>query len=156
MKYLNGAASVNAWVHYEHLDKLSYSEFKAFTKEIQMVQQQFIIQELSNESEGQSDRESSMAPGIRFENSESEASLHEEELSRSKVQESKQEQVEIPYSRSLYSNKVSFAVFGSFSYQFSMSQSKLYKQYCHAAQSGFRTLGLVKPDNTQIIEVILG
>ena len=48
LKYLKGAASVNAWVHYEHLDKLTYSEFKAFTKEIQMMQRQFITQELTN------------------------------------------------------------------------------------------------------------
>lgn len=152
LKYLKGAASVNAWVHYEHLDKLTYSEFKAFTKEIQMMQQQFIIQELTNDSEGSSENQSSTHE-MKFENSEDGLSIHQEKDDQDN-KNNKDEQENL-YTRNLYSNKISFAIFGSFTYQFSMSNTKMYKRYCHAAQSGFRTLGLVKPDNTAIIDIVL-
>ena len=46
MQYLNGAALAGVWVFYEHLDKLPYIHLQTFNKEIQMVQQQFIIAEM--------------------------------------------------------------------------------------------------------------
>lgn len=50
MQYLNGAALASIWVFFEHIDKLNYINLQTFNKEIQMVQQQFIIAELSQDS----------------------------------------------------------------------------------------------------------
>jgi len=50
MQYLNGAALASVWVFFEHIDKLDYVHLQTFNKEIQMVQQQFIIAELSQDS----------------------------------------------------------------------------------------------------------
>lgn len=119
-----------------------------------MMQQQFIIQELSNDSENISDNESS-AQEIKFENSEDDLSMNRERFDNSRNKEIKIGNNDDAYARNLYSNKISFAIFGSFTSQFTLGHSKLYKKYCHAAQSGFRTLGLVKPDNTMTIDIVL-
>jgi hypothetical protein len=50
MQYLNGAALASVWILFEHIDKLEYIHLQTFNKEIQMVQQQFIIAELSQDS----------------------------------------------------------------------------------------------------------
>lgn len=50
MQYLNGAALASIWVFFEHIDKLNFINLQTFNKEIQMVQQQFIIAELSQDS----------------------------------------------------------------------------------------------------------
>ena len=50
MQYLNGAALASVWIFFEHIDKLKYIHLQTFNKEIQMVQQQFIIAELSQDS----------------------------------------------------------------------------------------------------------
>ena len=50
MQYLNGAALASVWIFFEHIDKLEYIHLQTFNKEIQMVQQQFIIAELSQDS----------------------------------------------------------------------------------------------------------
>lgn len=47
MQFLNGAALASVWIFFEHIDKLDNVHLQAFNKEIQMVQQQFIIAELS-------------------------------------------------------------------------------------------------------------
>lgn len=43
MQVLNGAALANLWMIFEHINKLSGSDLQVITKEIQMVQQQFLI-----------------------------------------------------------------------------------------------------------------
>eukprot|EP00347_Sterkiella_histriomuscorum_P021796 403332737 len=50
MQFLNGAALASVWIFFEHVDKLDYVHLQTFNKEIQMVQQQFIIAELSQDS----------------------------------------------------------------------------------------------------------
>lgn len=49
MQYLNGAALASVWIFFEHMDALPYVSLQAFNKEVQMVQQQFIIAELSGQ-----------------------------------------------------------------------------------------------------------
>ncbi len=60
MQFLNGAALSSVWLHFEHLDRLPFTHFQTLNKEIQMVQQQFIIAELS-ESPSLERRQSSRA-----------------------------------------------------------------------------------------------
>lgn len=55
MQHLNGAALAATWIFFEHVDKLDYLHLQTFNKEIQMVQQQFIIAELTQGSEGRND-----------------------------------------------------------------------------------------------------
>jgi len=55
MQFLNGAALASSWIFFEHVDKLDYVHLQTFNKEIQMVQQQFIIAELSQDGEDESD-----------------------------------------------------------------------------------------------------
>ena len=50
MQFLNGAALASVWIFFEHVDKLDYVHLQTFNKEIQMVQQQLIIAELSQDS----------------------------------------------------------------------------------------------------------
>ena len=50
MQYLNGAALASVWIFFEHIDQLDFVHLQTFNKEIQMVQQQFIIAELSQDS----------------------------------------------------------------------------------------------------------
>lgn len=50
MQFLNGAALASVWIFFEHIDKLDFVHLQTFNKEIQMVQQQFIIAELSQDS----------------------------------------------------------------------------------------------------------
>jgi hypothetical protein len=60
---LNGAALASTWIFFEHIDKLDYLHLQTFNKEIQMVQQQFIIAELSQEdSEEQVNQEGGELP----------------------------------------------------------------------------------------------
>lgn len=40
---LNGAAMADTWIFFEHLDKLSLTTLTTFLKEVQLLQQQFII-----------------------------------------------------------------------------------------------------------------
>jgi hypothetical protein len=57
MQFLNGAALASSWIFFEHVDKLDYVHLQTFNKEIQMVQQQFIIAELSQEGEDEDESE---------------------------------------------------------------------------------------------------
>ena len=50
MQCLNGAALASTWLFFEHIDRLEPLHLATFNKEIQMVQQQFIIAELSQDS----------------------------------------------------------------------------------------------------------
>ena len=43
MQVLNGSALANLWVIFEHINKLNGADLQAIIKEIQMVQQQFLI-----------------------------------------------------------------------------------------------------------------
>lgn len=43
MQYLNGAALASVWIFVEHMDRLKFEILQTFNKEVQMVQQQFII-----------------------------------------------------------------------------------------------------------------
>ena len=157
IQYLNGAALTNTWIHYKNLDKLCYSEFRSFVKELQMVQQQFIISELANESEQSSNQGSNSDDEDKnFESSQAELSLHSEQAEQVPTpKKAPSKDQEIPYHRGLYSKTVSFAIFGSFRHEFSSEQARMCRKYWSAAQSGFRILGLVKPDNTIAYEVIL-
>ncbi len=49
MQYLNGCALGGVWILLEHLDRLAPLVLSTLNKEIQMVQQQFIISELAND-----------------------------------------------------------------------------------------------------------
>jgi hypothetical protein len=49
MQVINGAAMAKFWVFFEHLDNLSLVNFQIIIKEIQMVQQQYIIAELNDQ-----------------------------------------------------------------------------------------------------------
>ena len=60
MQFLNGAALASTWIFFEHVDKLDYVHLQTFNKEIQMVQQQFIIAELSQDGD---DEEIESDPG---------------------------------------------------------------------------------------------
>lgn len=51
MQCLNGAALANIWIIFEHIDRLNNSNLQMLTKEIQMVQQQFLIAEIGNDNE---------------------------------------------------------------------------------------------------------
>jgi hypothetical protein len=55
MQFLNGATLASSWIFFEHVDKLDYEHLHTFNKEIQIVQQQFIIAELSQDGEEASD-----------------------------------------------------------------------------------------------------
>lgn len=48
MQVINGAAMAKFWVFFEHLDNLPLVNFQIVVKEIQMVQQQYIIAELGD------------------------------------------------------------------------------------------------------------
>ena len=48
MQVINGAAMARFWVFFEHLDNLPLVNFQIVIKEIQMVQQQYIIAELGD------------------------------------------------------------------------------------------------------------
>jgi len=48
MQVINGAAMARFWVFFEHLDNLPLVHFQIVVKEIQMVQQQYIIAELGD------------------------------------------------------------------------------------------------------------
>lgn len=48
MQVINGAAMARFWVFFEHLDNLPLLHFQVLLKEIQMVQQQYIIAELGD------------------------------------------------------------------------------------------------------------
>lgn len=48
MQVINGAAMARFWVFLEHLDNLPLVNFQIIIKEIQMVQQQYIIAELND------------------------------------------------------------------------------------------------------------
>jgi len=48
MQVINGAAMARFWVFFEHLDSLPLVHFQIVVKEIQMVQQQYIIAELGD------------------------------------------------------------------------------------------------------------
>ena len=48
MQVINGAAMAKFWVFFEHLDNLPLVNFQIVLKEIQMVQQQYIIAELGD------------------------------------------------------------------------------------------------------------
>mmetsp|Transcript_23296 Transcript_23296/g.22888 ORF Transcript_23296/g.22888 Transcript_23296/m.22888 type:complete len:87 (+) Transcript_23296:1463-1723(+) len=54
MQYINGAALASSWIFFEHLDRLRFIIFQTLNKEVQMVQQQFIIQELSGATKQES------------------------------------------------------------------------------------------------------
>jgi hypothetical protein len=156
MQYLNGAALANVWVFYEHLDKLEYTEFEAFNKEIQMVQQQFIISELCNESTVMSDPEPSSKS--RLEETEDDPGMsiegegeHDDE---SQDPSPDKDEDELPPSN-FRPNKICFGVFGSFGHKFIIKEPELADKYCSTAESGFRTLDLVKPDNSFLIETVL-
>jgi hypothetical protein len=47
MQSLNGAALAGFWVLFNHVDRLKLSYLQTFNKELQMIQQQFIVGELS-------------------------------------------------------------------------------------------------------------
>ena len=157
MKFLNAAALTNCWVHYEHICRLTYTEFRAFVKELQMVQQQFIISELANETENSSDNDQSLVGG-RLETPGDDESERPTESMLQKVFNGKGEQTEdldVPYSRGFNANKVSFAIFGTFRDQFVIEGSKSYRQYVAACQSGFRVTGMIKPDNSAVLVTLL-
>lgn len=131
MKYLNAAALTNCWVHYEHLCRLTFSEFRSFVKELQMVQQQFIISELNNDSENSSERETSMNPS-HFEKIQDEIEVSRNQPDYNPGEGSSHDELDMPYSRGFGANKVSFAIFGSFKHQFVIEDSPQYKRYISA------------------------
>jgi hypothetical protein len=51
MHCLNGAALANVWTIFEHIDLLTNSNLQVLAREIQMVQQQFLIAELADPDE---------------------------------------------------------------------------------------------------------
>lgn len=153
LKFLNAAALTNCWTHYEHICRLSYSEFRIFVKELQMVQQQFIISELSNESENTSEQASSiMHHQLEEIDSESES---RKQINRQNEKIDKRDEFAVPYSRGFSGNKVSFAIFATFKHEFVLEESREYKQYLAASQSGFRVLGMSKPDYSTIMYTFL-
>lgn len=56
MHCLNGAALANVWTIFEHIDLLSNSHLQVLAREIQMVQQQFLIAELADPEEASSSK----------------------------------------------------------------------------------------------------
>ena len=56
MQYLNGAALGGIWIVLEHMNKLSWLVLQTLNKEIQMVQQQFIISELAQDQSKEQSR----------------------------------------------------------------------------------------------------
>lgn len=119
-----------------------------------MVQQQFIISELSNESEHSSDPESILVQK-QFENAQEEIEVpsHLPEIEDKKEKEDVDGTV--PYSRGFGLNKVSFAIFGSFKSNFVMRDSENYKNYVAASQSSFRVMGMVIPDYSVVLVTLL-
>jgi hypothetical protein len=118
-----------------------------------MVQQQFIISELNNESENSSEHESSIAPE-RFDKIQDEIEVPRDQPDYNPGEESK-EGPDLPYSRGFGANKVSFAIFGSFKNQFVIEDSPQYKRYIAACQSGFRVMGMIKPDYYEALVTFL-
>jgi hypothetical protein len=118
-----------------------------------MVQQQFIISELSNESENSSEQASSIAhhqlEEIDYENdSKKQINIRDEKPE-------KREEYAVPYSRGFSGNKVSFAIFGTFNNEFVLEESREYRKYLAASQSGFRVLGMSTPDYSTILYTFL-
>lgn len=62
MMSLNGAALGNIWTLFEHIERISSPNIQVLCKEIQMMQQQFIIAELGNDSEQRSQDHDSSKP----------------------------------------------------------------------------------------------
>lgn len=48
MQIVNGSAMARVWVLFEHVDNLPLVHYQMLAKEIQMVQQQYIIAELGD------------------------------------------------------------------------------------------------------------
>ena len=121
-----------------------------------MVQQQFIISELSNESEHSSEQESILLQK-QFEKAQEELEVPEghpgEEEGKKK--NNIDQDLPVPYSRGFGVNKISFAIFGSFKSQFVMSDELNYKKYIAASQSSFRVMGMVIPDYSIILTTLL-
>ena len=100
-----------------------------------MVQQQFIISELSNDSEDASEQESSIV-NHQLETVDVNAQVKVEDK---EIQNNENDEFPVPYSRGFSSNKISFAIFGTFKHQFVLEESKQYKQYVTASLSGLQT-----------------
>lgn len=116
-----------------------------------MVQQQFIISELSNESEDASEQESSIV-NHQLETVEVNAHGHFE---GEEIPNDTNDEFPVPYSRGFSSNKISFAIFGTFKDQFVLEESKQYKQYVTSSLSGFRLMSMVKPDYSHVLLTLL-
>ena len=116
-----------------------------------MVQQQFIISELNNGSENSSEHETSIAQNHLENMNGNGASVTEsQEAEQTKITE-----FYVPYFRGFSGYIVSFAIFGTFRHEFALNESKEFKQYQAACQSGFRIMGMVKPDHSIIVQTIL-
>ena len=120
-----------------------------------MVQQQFIISELTNDSENSSEQESILVQK-QFEKAQDELEVPKDLPQDQKNMDiNENDDLPVPYSRGFGVNKVSFAIFASFKNQFVLNDSAIYKRYASASQSSFRVMGMVIPDYPVLLETLL-
>lgn len=115
-----------------------------------MVQQQFIIAELTDESEHAPDQES-VLQHQHLEEAQEDLGVPKDLPSESPTSKKPDQYSPEAYSRGFGVNKVSFAIFASFI----MDDTSDYKKYVSASQSSFRIMGMVIPDSSVILETLL-
>ena len=155
MQVINGAAMARFWVFFEHIDNLPLVNFQIILKEIQMVQQQYIIAELGDFDVAAENEVMSKAMHIA-ENKNSKGDLT---VAMKDPQVLDKASSLIPNnnlsSKITGSLRPSLGIFGSISSHMIVRYPDVADNINLQAQSSFRTLSLAKPDFHTILKMIL-
>lgn len=168
MQVINGAAMARFWVFFEHLDSLPLAHFQIVVKEIQMVQQQYIIAELGDRdlmAEG-----NLINKGIHINENKAAAketlAFHQAASERI-VDNARKPRPRLTRQGSLLPAGVvaqqvvgvaarpSLGIFGSLSSQILVRHPEVAESLNLQAQATFRTVSLAKPDMLVVTRMLL-
>jgi len=154
------------WVFFEHLDNLPLVNFQIVIKEIQMVQQQYIIAELGDydlTSNG-----NTTGKGIHIDENKAEAKedLAFQQDQAETIVDHARRKPKLPDQGSLIPTsqvalqlpgitRPSLGIFGSLSSQIIIKNPEIAENLNLQAQSTFRTVSLAKPDMKVVIKMLL-
>jgi hypothetical protein len=161
MQVINGAAMAKFWVFFEHLDNLPLVHFQIVVKEIQMVQQQYIIAELSDRDIMQDGN--LFTSGIHIDENKAMAkeSLGLAGTLKHKPVETAAMRLKTPpgpggiMTPLTGLTRPSLGIFGSLASGIQIKNPGIAENLNLQAQSAFRTISLAKPNTLALVKMLL-
>jgi hypothetical protein len=166
MQVINGGAMARFWVFFEHLDNLPLVHFQIVVKELQMVQQQYIIAELADRDLLATGNLINAGIHINEDKAAARETLAFQKAASEKIVDNTRKTppltriaAPVPAGQAAQSvagtTRPSLGIFGSLSSQILIRHPEIAENLNLQAQATFRTVSLAKPDTLAVIKMLL-